>query len=461
MKELIKRGANFVRNNPTIIYSLLLIFVVVGALFLNSYLILNKFQNNIDKNLRLKATLAEDIIKVTAADSFNNLAVNAQDLQDKITKIQKNNPEINEITVFITGISEQDEFIPIVSSKNDEPEYVKDPLEEQINKKAKKLAFSMEDAYSYLSASNGNRFWNVIKAVRDENRKVQGILFLKLSLAESDALVEKTITQAYLLSIGAMIIVLLLVLNHIRLFAFEIKAKKLEEVDKMKDDFISMASHELKSPLTAISGYSELLSDMSKNNEKKVDMITQNKYLSNINILVERLKTLVEDLLNVSRIEQNRLPIKCINVDANEIAVGIMNEMQAVVDQKGLLFKNSLTPVSQVLADPERMKQIIMNLISNAIKYTNKGTVEIASKEDVDSVYLTVIDTGFGISADNMKNLFSKFYRVKNEKTEKISGTGLGLWISREIARKMEGDIEVESIEGVGSHFTLKLKKAK
>ena len=460
MKKLIKRGGNFVRNNPTIIYSLLLIFVVVGALFLNSYVILSRFQNNIDKTLRTKAVLAENIVGIAALGSFSYLTANTQQLQDKITEIQKSDSEIAEMTVYALG-SGQDEFIPIVSSRNDENEQISDPLAEQITKKAKQLALSMDDAFAYISAYNGNRFWNVVKAARDENGKAQGILFLKLSLAENDALVEKTITQVYLLSIGAMIIVLLLVLNHIRLFAFEIKAKKLEEVDKMKDDFLSMASHELKSPLAAISGYSDLLSDMFKNNQTETDLVAQRKYLKNINISVDRLKTLVDDLLNVSRIEQNRLPIACTSIDAKEITIGIMNEMQAVADQKGLMLKNSLTSVSLALADPERVKQIIMNLISNAIKYTAKGTVEITSREDVNSIYITVIDTGFGISADNMKNLFSKFYRVKTADTEKIAGTGLGLWISREIARKMDGDIEVESIESVGSHFTLKLKKAK
>lgn len=460
MKELIKRGGNFVRNNPTIIYSLLLIFVVVGALFLNSYVILSRFQNNIDKTLRTKAVLAENIVSIAALDYFSDLSANTEKLQDKITEIQRSDSEIAEMTVYALG-SGQDEFVPIISSRNDENDLFTDPAAEQIAIKAKKLALSMDDAFAYVSAFNGNRFWNVVKAVRGGDGKMQGILLLKLSLAENDALVEKTIMQVYFLSIGAMIIVLLLVLNHIRLFAFEIKAKKLEEVDKMKDDFISMASHELRSPLTAISGYADLLSDILKNNKEEADLVVQKKYLNNINTSVERLKNLVEDLLNVSRIEQNRLPIKCVSIDAAEVAVGIMNEMQAVADQKGLTLKNSLTPVSGALADPERVKQIIMNLISNAIKYTDKGAVEITSKDDVDSVYITVIDTGFGISADNMKNLFSKFYRVKTADTEKIVGTGLGLWISREIARKMEGDIEVESIEGVGSHFTLKLKKAK
>jgi signal transduction histidine kinase len=167
----------------------------------------------------------------------------------------------------------------------------------------------------------------------------------------------------------------------------------------------------------------------------------------------------VEDLLDVSRIEQNRLPINCVSLNVETIVLEIVDEMKSLL-KPDLILKNSLKDISSVSADSERMKQILVNLISNAIKYTPKGNVEILSKEDDKFVYLTVSDTGIGLSAENMKNLFSKFYRVKNEKTEKISGTGLGLWISREIARKMGGDIEVESIENVGSHFTLKLKKA-
>jgi signal transduction histidine kinase len=289
---------------------------------------------------------------------------------------------------------------------------------------------------------------------------VKSILLLKLSLAENDALVQKTIFQVYLLSIGAMLIVLLLVFNHIRLFAFEVKAKKLEEIDKMKDDFISMASHELKSPLTAIRGYVELLADITKEEGAKTGKeAQQQKYLTNIDISVNRLRTLVEDLLDVSRIEQNRIPFEYREIDLAELVHAIAEEMKILANEKGLEMKESVAPLSKISVDPERLKQIVVNLISNAIKYTPKGTVEIQIKEDEKNVFLIVADTGLGISAENMKKLFSKFYRVETEHTMGISGTGLGLWIAREIAQKMGGDLKVESIEGVGSHFTLSLKK--
>jgi signal transduction histidine kinase len=460
MKELIKRGIAFVKNNPTIIYSLALIFVVNGALFLNSYVILNRFGANLDKTLRTKAVLAEDIFSVVANDYFADVSKNEAILKESISRIQGSDPEIVEMNIYNTNISDGI-YVPVVSSKSTLNVNVNsnEANNDKITQNAIKFAISIDDAFAYLSNRNGERYWNVVKAVRKDS-VVVGVISLKLSIAENDALVRKTILQVYALTLGAMVIVLLLIFNHIRLFSFEIRAKKLEEIDKMKDDFISMASHELKSPLTAIRGYTELLEDAihqdSLGSEKG---LMQKKYISNITVSVNRLKTLVDDLLDVSRIEQNRLPMDLKELDLAEIVLCISDEMSVLAKEKGLVLKHDIAEVSTVLADSERLKQIVVNLISNAIKYTFRGEVTVQIKEKNDVVLLIVADSGLGISAENMKNLFSKFYRVKNADTEGISGTGLGLWIAREIAQKMGGDLNVESIEGVGSHFTLTLKK--
>lgn len=457
MKKFLKRGIEFVSKNPTIISSLILIFVVVSAIFLNSFFTLNKFQENLDTTLRTKAVLAENVLGIAADKYFSDIKNNAPELETKINAIRQQSSEVSEITIYVFS-DEKKDFVPLISTEHNENNPTSSETD-LVAQNARKFAGSVNDAFAYVSNFEGERFWNVVKALRLPDGNVAGILSMKFSLAKSDELVRETILRVYALSVGAVIVVLLLMLNHIRLFTFEIKAKKLEEIDKMKDDFISMASHELKSPLTAISGYTDLLVDTISCESEKAVALQQRKYLDNINISVDRLKTLVEDLLVVSRIEQNRLPVECVNMNATNIAGQIIDEMKVTSDQKGLLLKKSLSEVSNVLADPERVKQIMVNLLSNAIKYTEKGTVEIISKEDAEAVYITVADTGMGISAENMQQLFSKFYRVKNSQTMQISGTGLGLWIAREIAQKMGGNLTVESIEGVGSHFTLKLKK--
>lgn len=459
MKELIKKGIFFVKNNPTIIYSLLLIFFMVGAIFLNSYFILTRFQENTDKALRTKAVLAEDILSVTAEEYFSDLSQSKEQFQEKITRIQQHDQEIVEISVYERDTI-NNKYSPIVSSKSFGFPDQENTENEKIAQSALGFAFSVQDAFAYLSNSNGNRFWNVTRAIKKSNGSVGGVLLFKLSLAQSDALVEKTIFQVYMLSVVVMVIVLLLIFNHIRLFAFELRAKKLEEVDKMKDDFISMASHELRSPLTAIRGYVELLGDIIETaNHASTEKNPQKKYLKNIENSVSRLNNLVGDLLDVSRIQQNRIPFDLKETDVAEIVGNITNEMKVLANEKGLELKEEFAQIKTIKVDPERLKQIIVNLISNAIKYTRKGRVDVQIKQDDKMVYVIVADSGMGISAENMKKLFSKFYRIKTPETAEISGTGLGLWIAREMAQKMGGDLNVESIEGVGSHFTLSLKK--
>lgn len=460
MRRLLSRGFDFIKGNQTIISSLMLIFVVVGALFLNSYVTLSRFQENLDRTLRGKALMAENIIEVAATDHLDNLSENVQ-LKEKLEKIKNEDEEISEISLLVMGKSGEYEEAFVSSSLSRSSQQQDDPQQKSIADNAKKFALSVNDAFAYLSSENGTRHWNVVKSLRDGEGKVAGLLLMKLSLASSDALAEKTIAQVYMLSILAVLVVLLLIFNHLRLFSFEVKARKLEEIDKMKDDFISMASHELRSPLTAISGYAELLSDtFSKKADHDLEDV-QKKYLGNIEISVDRLKTLVEDLLDVSRIEQNRLPIEIKQVDAVSIITSSFEEMKVMAQEKNLQFTYDANPLPLVDADPERFKQILANLISNAIKYTPSGNVQIQTKEEEGWVYITVADTGMGISAANMQKLFSKFYRISTDKTKGITGTGLGLWIARQIAEKMGGSLDVESIEGVGSHFTLKLKKAK
>lgn len=454
MKRLLSNGIKFVKENQTMVSSLLLIFVVVGALFLNSYVTLNRFQENMDRTLRGKAVMAENIIEVAALQYLSGPSLDINALKEKLGKIKQEDDEITSLQLFVKS-DQGEQYVSVFGGEGDA---FGGEQEKIISENAKKFALSVDDAFAFLSSEDGIRHWNVVKSIKDESGQNLGILSMKLSLEENDELVKKTIFRVYLLSIGAVVIVLLLILNHMRLFSYEVKAKKLEEIDKMKDDFISMASHELKAPLTAISGYMELLSDSMKE-AKKDRMILTDKYISNINISVKRLKELVEDLLDVSRIEQNRIPIEIKDIPlkslVNEMSEGIL----VSAEQKGIELINNFNIRSSAMADPERVKQIVVNLLSNAIKYTPKGKVEIQGKEDDQWIYLTVADTGLGISSENMKNLFSKFFRVRNRETADITGTGLGLWIAREIAQKMEGDLTVESIEGVGSHFTLKLKK--
>jgi two-component system phosphate regulon sensor histidine kinase PhoR len=250
------------------------------------------------------------------------------------------------------------------------------------------------------------------------------------------------------------ITVVLLVANQGRLFGYALTVTKLKEIDKMKDMFISMASHELRTPLTAIKGYTELLKE-----KKEIQSDEQSgHFLNNISISVERLQDLVNDVLEVSRAEGNRLPMEIIELDPSEIISQSVEEMRSQATAKGLtLDYQPLEAPVVVKADKDRLKQVLINLIGNSVKYTLKGSVEVSVRTKRKELLITIADTGIGISSEDQANLFQKFYRIQNEHTRGVTGTGLGLWITLEIVKKMNGNITVESIEGVGSHFTVHL----
>jgi len=173
----------------------------------------------------------------------------------------------------------------------------------------------------------------------------------------------------------------------------------------------------------------------------------------------ERLASLVEDLLNVSRIEQGRLEVKGTAQDINPIIKEIVAEISIQAKEKNLGLKylphNEKLPLINI--DSERLKQALINLIGNAIKYTEKGQIDITTteKNNGKNLEIKIKDTGIGMSAQDRERLFQKFYRIQNDKTRGVTGTGLGLWITKQIIELMKGVITVDSMEGVGRQIIL------
>lgn len=228
--------------------------------------------------------------------------------------------------------------------------------------------------------------------------------------------------------------------------------KRLEELEK---EFVFIAAHDLRTPVSVIKGYLSLVMDGSYGQvEPSVKVILEKVAKAN-----QRLVQLVNDLLQVARAEAGRIPIKVASVSVVEPIKEIIAELKSLADKKqiSLIYEPSAN-VPNVLADSERLKELMVNLISNSIKYTfNSGIVTI-SHEIKDSMLFTHIkDTGMGISLENQKRLFEKYYRIENENTKDIEGTGLGLFIVKQIVEKMNGTIWVTSEEGKGSTFSFSL----
>ena len=443
MKNIFSRAVSFIRENPSITYSLVLVFLIPVAFFINTYLINSSYEADINKITQKKAVLVEEIITKSFSDSLKD----ETKIQAIIDGIVTEDSEIIEITV--SKPLEDGQFEVVASNQRD---LVGTKQENELRQNI--LAWSTQEGIAFLDQKDGGRFWRVTKAIYGSGDEKIGLMSISLSLAGTDNLINKTIYRSYWVLILTIVIVLLFVSNQAKLFGYALTVTKLKELDKMKDMFISMASHELRSPLGAIKGYLDFLKE-----KKEVLADGEAKqYVDNITISVDRLNGLVSDMLEVSRLEGNRMPMKIESVDVNKVIGESIEEIKSQAIQKGLAL--SFEPVennSFVLADGNRLKQVLINLIGNSIKYTPQGSVTVSVGLKDKELGITIADTGIGISSEDQANLFGKFYRIQNDKTKNITGTGLGLWITAEIVRRMNGRISVESIEGVGSHFTVYL----
>lgn len=225
--------------------------------------------------------------------------------------------------------------------------------------------------------------------------------------------------------------------------------EKVRELNDKKDEFIGLASHELKTPLASINGYLQILNRLVKD-------LNAQKFLGKASMQVRKLTALVNDLLDVSKIEAGKLKLTVVNFDLKE-----------VVEEAIELIKNSTEAYEVILAespetcmvngDSQRIEQVVINLLSNAIKYSpGANKVEVKIMQETNKALVAVTDNGLGIAEDKISNLFSRFYRIE-EATPNISGLGIGLYLCHEIISRHEGTIWVESKLGKGSTFWFSL----
>ncbi len=233
--------------------------------------------------------------------------------------------------------------------------------------------------------------------------------------------------------------------------------EKLKGLDKLKSEFLSLASHQIRSPLTAIKGYASMLSEgaFGKLEEK------QSGAVNTIFASAQGLVNVVEDFLNVSKIEQGGMKYEFAPTDLSKIVNGLVAEMKVSAENKRLDFSLSMKEgdTYMVKADAGKLKQVFLNLVDNAIKYTPNGFVRVAlvRNKDKNTITFSVQDSGAGISPETKEKLFQKFNRGDGMKLN-TNGSGLGLYLAREIARAHKGDVIIESAGlGKGSTFSVEL----
>ncbi|TET43678.1 PAS domain S-box protein, partial [Candidatus Aerophobetes bacterium] len=227
-----------------------------------------------------------------------------------------------------------------------------------------------------------------------------------------------------------------------------------KRIEQMKDDFVALASHELRTPLTSIQGYTELILDgdvgeISGQQRKFLKIIVQN---------TRRLEALINEVLDIEKIESGRLKMKLEKVNLCQIVEDSLNTFKVTAQGRGLELTEEIKEAEiNVLGDSDRLSQVFANLLSNAIKYTKEGRVKVTAQKKGKFASVAVEDTGIGMSPQDAKMVFDRFFRVENSYVKKTTGTGLGLSIVKATIERHNGHIKVESKLGVGSKFEVML----
>lgn len=252
--------------------------------------------------------------------------------------------------------------------------------------------------------------------------------------------------------------------------SFNQMVQGLKQLEQLKDEFVFIAAHELKTPVAAMKGYLSLILDGTTGTISDGTRSFIEKVVASDNRLVQ----LVNDLLEVARSQAGKLTIKVVPIDIAPPIQSTLEELKSLADEKSVaMIYQPENNLPKVFADGDRIKEVMVNLVGNAIKYMGDGTAGNGADgsatqktitimhERKDNMLITHIkDTGLGMSKEAQEKLFTKFYRVATEKTRDIQGTGLGLFIVKEIIEKMNGTIWVESEEGKGSTFSFSLMLA-
>lgn len=229
--------------------------------------------------------------------------------------------------------------------------------------------------------------------------------------------------------------------------------EKIQESERLKTEFMNIAAHELKTPLIPIQGYLEMLQHiptLSEEHRQWIQICLKN---------VDNLRTIVDDILDVSRLEANSMKFTFSDVDLGSLLEEVAVDMGPMIEKQGITFtiQNS-TPHLLVHADAQRLKQVVRNLLSNAIRFATNKSIRIDVHVHPKEAHISVIDTGIGIAKENISKLFQKFSQVGDAETRQSKGTGLGLYICKKIVEAHQGWIKAESKgEGQGTTITVSL----
>lgn len=440
------------RERREIIYSICIIIAIPLLFAFNTLFMTRRVSNDTNRSARNNA----DTVNTVVAEGIRTSIENKEyaDTTAILNSMKEHRPNIGSIYVVVR----EDSIYKIVARTDDAQESLgqNDTLQLSIIFDRARSAAKRIDGQT--AEGEDIKGWNVISPLQGKDAgTVEAAVSTNVLTSDTEELIAKTLVNSFQLTAVTSVIIIALLFHHLRFVGYADLLRRQKEVNQTMSDFLSVATHELKAPMSIIKGNIANILDNTYGQLPEA----MKQPLNVAVIQTDRLKNLVQDLLNVSRIEQGRINFELQNVPMQPTIETIVQNYKQPAEAKSLQLTYNTEGAQAVYADAGRVQEILTNLIDNAIKYTPSGSVVISHRKEGSALVTSVRDTGPGMTEAERERLFQRFYRVKNKNTEGISGTGLGLWIIKQYAEKMGGRIDVSSIVGAGTEFTVSLPLGK
>lgn len=353
------------------------------------------------------------------ASALNSMA---QDIEDKINEISIQNQKLAAILKsMVEGVIVTDKSARVISI-NQTVERIFDVKEGDVKGKF------------ILEAIRNNELSEIIGRVLKENKSSSQEISLNLPVR---GIFQVNAVPIFEKSIASGCLVVIHDITEIR------------RLETIRRDFVANVSHELKTPLTSIKGFVETLLEGALEDKQH-----NRNFLKIIQEHADRLNSLVNDLLSLSHLESKEMPLNMENIDLQKQVGTVALGFKSQLEKKSIKIENRLPPGLRIMADKDRIEQVITNLIDNAIKFNReKGAIKIYGQDSGNNLKIIVEDTGIGIPEKDIPRIFERFYRVDKARSRELGGTGLGLSIVKHIIELHGGSVGVESTEGLGSKF--------
>ncbi len=434
--SILVSALTYAKNHPQILFALLLVLIIPLLFLYTGQQFLDVGKSNQERLQKDTVGIMHDILSSLLLATKFDADITASELK----KIAELNPDIIDYKIAKKEISGIVPFIALNPTDVGVPEEKADLY---IN-----ASVRTDQSIIFESFNNGERIWEAYRAVHSPEGDIY-FIYTAISLKSVDDLFAAREHTAYFSLIFVYFFLIALAYWHIQLTDYRYLYIKAQKINETKDLFTNMITHELRTPLTVIQGYAEILTST-------LDQSDQKEQALRIKDSSQHVLSIVNDLLDIARIQSGKFEVVHETVEVATIVKNVVTSLEIIALEKNVALKvQGLEHQFTITADKKRLEQALINVVSNALKYTKQGEITIVIEEKHSSLEIRVKDTGMGISSDDQKKLFAPFFRVKGSDMSTISGTGLGMWITKELVELMGGTIGVESIRGVGTQIVI------